>query len=117
MDLFQSLTGKGIVVQCVLLSKMDGLFKDEAGASLFRTDHGDFEVLFLPKQRSFVSLKVNERKEEGGYVYTFQGPPQPWPANRFESASRTYFLKRDNRLFVLTREDLAKTLQRIFHTS
>src|SRR6516162_4948208 len=46
------LTEDGLEVQCVLKSKWGRLFytpKGSNAAALFRTDHGDFELLLLPK--------------------------------------------------------------------
>jgi len=59
---------------------MEGLFAGQEGAALYRTNRGDFETLFLPKSQNFNALQVVERRETGGYVYSFRGSPPPWPA-------------------------------------
>jgi hypothetical protein len=111
MALRESLSKHGIAVQCVLLSKMDGTFEGQMGAALYRTDRGDFEVLFLPPPNTFQLLKVVERQDGERYTYSFNGPPKPWPANRIDSAQRIYFIKHKNMLFVLSDKQLAATLE------
>jgi hypothetical protein len=81
MLLKQELTAEGFAVECVLESKFNGMFGDEklgytSSAALFRTDHGDFEALFLPKPFTFGSVVVHEKRNGGPYVYSFTGDPQ-----------------------------------------
>jgi hypothetical protein len=102
-----------ISVRCILLSKMDGTFDGQEGAALYRTDHGDFEALFLPRPQNFERLKVIERQEGSRYSYSFVGPPRPWPANRIDAAFRMYFVKYQSVLFVVTDKALAATLERL----
>ncbi|SRR6266566_3946369 len=80
VDLVRTLSSRGFVVKCILSSKMEGLFAGQEGAALYRTNRGDFETLFLPKSQNFNALQVVERRETGGYVYSFRGSPPPWPA-------------------------------------
>jgi hypothetical protein len=99
--LSETLRKYGISVKCILMSKMDGTFDGQDGAALYRTDHGDFEVLFLPQPKTFDHLKVIELRKGKRYSYRFKGPPQPWPANLIDSAFRIYFIKNRNMLFVV----------------
>jgi hypothetical protein len=100
MILSQDLTEDGLEVQCVLKSKWGRLFytpKGSNAAALFRTDHGDFEVLLLPKPFVFDLLTVNERKNDKSYSYSFGGDPAS--ETHIESIRRMYFIKRGNKLF------------------
>ena len=106
----------GISVRCILLSKMDGTFDDQEGAALYRTDHGDFEALFLPRPQNFDQLKVTERQDGGRYSYSFVGPPRPWSANRIDAAFRMYFVKHQNALLVLSDKTLAATLEKLIRS-
>ncbi len=108
--LSETLDKHGILVKCVLSSKMTGTFEGQTGAALYRTNHGDFEAIFLPQSNTFDQLKVVERQNGHWHIYSFTGPPQPWPANRIESPRRMYFVKRQNILFVLSDKQLAAKL-------
>jgi hypothetical protein len=115
--LSETLSKYGISVKCILMSKMDGTFDGQDGAALYRTDHGDFEVLFLPQPKTFDRLRVIERRDGERYSYRFKGPPQPWPANLIDSAFRIYFIKNGNRLFVVDQnKELAATLGKLVHS-
>jgi hypothetical protein len=111
-----TLTKYGISVKCVLMSKMDGTFDGQDGSALYRTDHGDFDVLFLPQPKTFDQLTVIEQQEGWRYSYRFKGPPQPWPANLIDSAYRIYFIKNQNMLFVVDHnKELATNLAKLAH--
>ena len=113
--LAKKLGGRGILVNCVLLSKMEGLFVGQDGAALYRTDRGDFEVLFLHPGKSFELLKIVERRDGSRYAYNFTGPPEPASANIIESGNAFYFLKHQNMLVVLRQKELADTMEKVFH--
>lgn len=113
MALSEVLRKKGIVVNCMLGSTMDGTFEGQSGAALYRSNHGSFEVVFLPQTATFDRLKIFEQRQGGAYSYRFKGPPQPWPANLIESAYRIYFIRNQNLLFVVENDtELAATLQK-----
>ena len=80
---------------------MVGTFKDLEGAAVYRTDHEDFEVLFLPQPKTFDQLKAIERRDGQRYLYRFKGPPQPWHGNLVDSAFRISFIKNRSMLFVV----------------
>jgi hypothetical protein len=112
--LSQVLSKHRITVKCILRSTMDGTFDEQEGAAVYRTDHGDFEVVFLPKPKTFDRLKVIERRNRKQYSYRFKGPPQPWPANLIESAFPIYFIKDRNVLLVVQgNRQLAQTLEKL----
>ena len=108
----QDLTEDGLEVQCVGRSKLNGIFANANGSSnaaaLFRTNHGDFEVLLLPKPFVFDLLTVHEHRNGKSYSYSFSGDPTCHTP--IESNRRWYFVKRGNKMFVLDDSTLAATL-------
>jgi len=111
--LSETLSKNGILVKCILGSTMEGTFESESGAAVYRTVHGSFEVLFLPQTGTFDRLKIIEQHNGDRYLYRFQGPPQPWPANLIDSSFRIYFVKDRNLLFVVDENaELAAILQK-----
>jgi hypothetical protein len=80
MDIGRNLMDHGFIVKCVLPSKMDGLFDGQKGAALYRTDGGEFDVLFLPKAETFDAVELVEQKQGKTYVYSFRGTPHSLPA-------------------------------------
>lgn len=111
IELARILSEHRFTIKCVLTSKLGGLFAGLQGAALYRTTDGDFDALFLPKPRTFADLKIIERPAKKGFVYSFAGKPRPWPANRFESVRRQYFLKHANQLLVLSDDSLRVKLE------
>lgn len=100
MILRQDLAEEGVEVQCVLQSKWRRIFfipKGNQVAALFRTDHGDVEVLLLPKPFVFDLVTVNERQNGKSYSYSFSGDPPS--ETHIESIRRMYFVKRGNKMF------------------
>jgi hypothetical protein len=116
MELAQTLSEHGFIIKCVLGSKMDRLFEGMKGAALFRTNRGDFEALFLPKAQTFAEVNVIEQRRDNEYIYSFQGNPKPWPANRMEGPRRTYFLKHANQLLVIDDDQLRARLEEILNS-
>ncbi len=97
---------------------MENTFEGQEGAAVYRTDHGSFEVCFLPESGTFERLKVTEERKGGQrYLYRFTGPPQPWPANLIDSAFPIYFVKDRNLLFVVeSNKPLAQMLKKLVHS-
>lgn len=112
MELAQTLRARHFTIKCVLRSKRGSSFEGLEGAALFRTSRGDFEAIFLPKQKTFARLRVLERQENGWYIYSFKGDPKPWPANRIESPRPIYFVKHSHTLLETTDDVLAENLRR-----
>ncbi len=113
MILKQDLTEDGFQVECVLESKMNGMFSSDqlgyrSSAALFRTDHGDFEALFLPRPFTFDSAEVHEKRDGSRYIYSFTGDPQSRTSP--DSPRRMYFVKRHHKMFIVTDATLAATL-------
>ena len=111
--LSETLIKTGILVKCISRSPMEGTFEGQGGAAVYRTVHGRFQVLFLPQTRTFDRLKIIEQHNGDRYLYRFQGPPQPWPANLIDTAFRIYFVKDRNLLFVVDENaELAAILEK-----
>jgi len=113
MELAKTLQAEGFIIKCMLRSKMGSMFEGQADAALFRTDRGDFEAMFLPKQKTFEKMIVLEREENGWYVYSFEGDPKPaWTPNRMESPRREYFVQHANLLLETSDGLLVEDLRR-----
>jgi len=113
MALSRVLSINGVLVNCVMNSTTEGMFEGESGAATYRSDHGNFEVVFLYQPGTFDRLKILEQRNGERFSYRFKGPPQPWPANLIDSAYRIYFIKNRNMLFVVDKDaELAATLQK-----
>ena len=110
MELTRLLQTHGFIVKCVLQSKMVHTFEGQTGAALFKTDQGDFEVLFLPKGQSFDSLEPVERHENGRFLYSFQGAPSRTSAQPINSKFPVFFGKRGNEFFITWEPNLAKNV-------
>jgi hypothetical protein len=77
MNFARNLAERGFAVQCILGSKWRDIFEGQEGAAYYRTVHGDFDVLFLPKPESWAALKIMEDRKKNGsiYAYLFRGTP------------------------------------------
>jgi hypothetical protein len=111
MDFSKTLADHGVIVQCIAPSKMASTFDGMAGAALYKTYEGSFEVLFLPAPRNFDELQIIEQRERERYIYSFGGQPRPWPANRIDAARPVFFIKNLNRLIVAHDKQLAARLE------
>jgi len=109
MDLARNLIDHGFIVKCVLPSKMENVFDGQSGAAVYRTDKGEFDVLFLPRAETFDAVQVVEQKQGELYVYSFRGTP--YSPMRME-ARKTYFINSGSLLFVVMDDsDLASSIQ------
>jgi hypothetical protein len=115
-ELAHELRRRGFSVNCILRSQWEGTFVGQAGAAAYRTDQGNFDALFLTPPETFDRLAVVERREGTRYVYSFEGQPKPWPANRIDSARPVYFVKDTHRLLVVGGDDVAARLRRALAT-
>jgi hypothetical protein len=109
MDVARRLIDHGFVVKCVLPSKMENLFNGQKGAVLYRTDRGDFNVLFLPEAETFDAVELVEQKQGERYIYSFRGTPH---STMRMYARKTYFINSGNLLFVVMDDaDLAVSIE------
>jgi hypothetical protein len=113
VELARALVRHGFVVICVAPSKMTNTFEGQEAAALYRTSHGSFEVLILPKPHTFDGLEIVERRENGRYKYSFAGRPKPWSANLIDAPRPVYFIKHVNRLIVAYDRELATRLRTV----
>ena len=109
IDLAEVLRERGLTVKCVLPSKMANTFEGQAGAALYRTNHGDFEALFLKKPATFASVKPTEAEKNGFYFYSFEGRPA---TSGWTSSRREYFVKNGSQMLVTREEQLAVYLDK-----
>jgi len=110
VELARALTDHGVIVQCIAPSKMTGMFEEQVGAVLYRTNEGSFDALFLPKQRNFDGLLIRERRDGARYLYSVAGRPKPRSANLIDASSPVYFIKSLNRLVVADDRELVTHL-------
>jgi hypothetical protein len=109
-DLARTLEEHGFAVQCIRRSLEEHLFKSQKGAAWVKTDRGVFEAWFLPTPETFAGLKVEERRENGRYLYSFRGTPQI--SRTIDSSKRSYFVSYKNVLFhVWGDEQLAASIR------
>jgi hypothetical protein len=101
MDLARNLIDHGFIVECVQASKWGNLFDDQEGAARYRTDQGNFDVLFLPKAETFDAVQVVEQKQGDRYHYSFRGTPHS--SGRMEG-QKTGFIRSANLLFLVWSE-------------
>src|SRR5215469_10495705 len=98
MELARNLIDHRFIINCVAASKLGHLFDDQEGAALYRTDQGDFDVLFLPKPETFDAVQVVEEKQGNTYIYSFRGTPH---APTHVEGKRTEFIRSGNLLILV----------------
>jgi hypothetical protein len=98
MDLARNLIDHGFIVNCVQASKWGNLFVDQEGAALYRTEQGNFHVLFLPKSETFDGVQVVEQRQGNLYRYSFRGTPH---SSGGWEGERTEFIRAANLLFLV----------------
>jgi hypothetical protein len=114
-ELARTLNERGLPVQCIRRSVGERIFKGQKGAAWFKTDRGVFDVWFLPASESFADLKIQERQEEGEYIYTFSGIPQI--SRTIEGSKRSFFVPCRNFLFLVSGDgQLATSLRNACQT-
>jgi hypothetical protein len=110
MNLARTLQAHGFIVKCVLQSKMIHIFEGQKGAALFRTDHGDFEALFLPTLQTFASVELIEWRENDRFLYSFRGSPPPTSLQPIDSAYPMFFDRHANQFFVTANRQLVASI-------
>ena len=111
MQLAAILRSHGVVVQCVLPSKMASILPQQLGAALFRTDHGDFEALFRPAQQNFSDVLISGGRVNDGYYKYLYKNPQGRLLGGWEGR-QAFFLKHGNMLFIASEEAIVAALRR-----
>jgi hypothetical protein len=111
MQLAQTLSSRGMKINCVGPSKMINWFVGQKGAAAFRTDQGVFNAIFMFEPEQLAHLAVVERPQVGSlHTYEIYGTPTP----RTMQGREHFFLKQDATLFVTAKGKLAKRLTDIF---
>jgi hypothetical protein len=110
MTLARTLQFHGFIVKCIGQSKMIHLFEGQKGAAVFRTNHGDFEALFLPNTETFDSVELIESRENDRFLYSFRGRPSPASPHPIDSAYPMFFEKHENQLFITSKGQLAAAI-------
>jgi len=110
-----ALTRSGLTIECMLPSKKAHFFEGQKGAVLFRTNAGDFEVLFVPEPNTFAGLEIAEERKGSRFIYSFRGKPET--KHYFDSAYGQYFLKQSNKLFISFDQQTAVKLNAVFGTN
>ena len=109
MELARNLIDHRFIIDCVQASKWGNLFVGQEGASLYRTEQGDFDVLFLPKAETFDAVQVVEQRQGNLYLYSFRETPHS--PGRIEG-QKTYFIRSANLLFLVWSDaDLAASIE------
>ena len=111
MELEHTLKGRGIIVDCVRASKMEDFFEGQKGAAWYKTDQGVFEVLFLPKSKTFAALEiVAQAQDDGRFIYSFRGQPflakAHDAAKPIDSSKPISFVKYENLLLMVWNNEL-----------
>jgi hypothetical protein len=124
MELKQVLENHGFAVQCIFHTKLSSMFMVDVNGTLestvegefsFNTNRGGIGVVFVPKPQTFADFKITEHREDGGYAYTFSGTPRVHGDKvKMGTAYRNYFLKQDNRLFIVG-DSLLALLENALH--
>jgi len=104
MEFAQFLGDHGIIVKSVHRSKMEGFFRGVKKAAFIKTDKGILEVLFFAESTGAEKVQVTERREEGRYIYSFEGQPELKQGDIIDSSLREYFTMHQN-LFIVTRDE------------
>jgi hypothetical protein len=109
MKLKEKLDRQGFGVTCVLPSKSIRIFDGQLGAAFYRTAVGNIDVMFMPQSTDFW-VRVVENKQNGRFLYTFNGKPHAlipvWDASR-----PFHFIQHRNYMFVTTDDKLAEKLR------
>jgi len=112
--LARTLEVHGFIVRCVLQSKMTHFFDGQTGAALFRTDYGDFDVLFLPPSQTFALVELIEWQEDNRFLYSFRGNPSPTSSQPIDSTQPMFFGRHANQFFVTSNRQFAESLATAF---
>ena len=73
MKFAQFLNSKGVTVQSVHSSKLNGFFRGLKKAAFFRTDKGVVEVIFFPEPAGAEGVRATERRRGGGISTPLRG--------------------------------------------
>jgi hypothetical protein len=126
MSLKKNLESQGLVIRCIFATKFSSQFivwengkprSTVEGEACIRTNLGDLDVLFMSRPRNFDDLKIKERRDGRGYLYTFSGMPDVWPRNlkHIGSIHHTYYFRIDNYLLSVGSDELRNAVEAALH--
>ena len=102
-------------VESLHRSKLEGFFRGVPKAAFIRTDKGVVEVIFFADPGSAEKVETTERMNQGRYIYTFSGQPQPdLASDKIDAAYPIYFVTHDNQFIVTQDAGIAATLRAAF---
>ena len=108
--------GRGLHINSIHKSKMEGFFRGVWNAAIYKTDKGVFQIIFFPESKQAEKITVKEVQEGKRFIYSFEGQPEPDPPRDVMNAGyKNYFIMKD-KLFIVVGENekLYETLQKIF---
>jgi hypothetical protein len=110
----QFLNQHDITVKSIHRSKLESFFRGVNKAAFFKTDKGILEVIFFPDSGA-ERVSSTERRENGRFIYSFRGQPQPNPpGDTINAARRMYFITHDSWFIVTSDERTSNAVKSLF---
>ena len=104
--------GQRLSVESVHRSKLESFFQGINKAAFFKTNSGVIEVIFFPDANGAEKVRAIEQRNNGRYIYTFQGQPHPNPpGDTIESARPIYFVMHTTWFIVTREQEVANALK------
>ena len=114
-EFIQLLSDKGLTIQGVFASKLNGFFHETKRAAFVQTGKGVLEVVFFDTNAEVEEIQINEEKSEipNYHKYVIRSPK----TNRKMEGAVTYFTKYQNVLIVTIDRDLNDKVNRLLGIS
>jgi hypothetical protein len=100
----QFLNQHDITVKSIHHSKLVSFFRGVKKAAFFKTDKGILEVIFFPDNGA-ERVSPTERRENGLFIYSFRGQPQPNPPGDTINAARPMYFITHGSWFIITSDE------------
>ncbi|HEY2973639.1 MAG TPA: hypothetical protein VGJ48_14090 [Pyrinomonadaceae bacterium] len=112
MEFARFLKGQRLRVESVHRSKLESFFRGINKAAFFKTRSGVIEIIFFPDANGAEQVQTTERRDNGRYIYTFQGQPHPNPpGDTIDSVRPIYFVRHGSWFIVTSEQEIAKALK------
>jgi hypothetical protein len=112
MKFARFLEGQRLTVESVHRSKLESFFQGLNKAAFFKTKRGVIEVIFFPDANGAEKVQSTEQRNNGRYIYTFQGQPHPNPpGDTIDSARPIYFVMHGSWFIVTSEQEVANALK------
>jgi hypothetical protein len=109
--------GRGLHINSIHKSKMEGFFRDVWKAAVYKTDKGAFQVIFFDEPKQAERITVKEVREGRRFIYSFEGQPHPDPPRDVMNAGyKMFFIMRDKMFIIVNDEKLYETLKTVFQS-